>query len=123
LKTNLLFDHVGTQAFPIEFLERAFSADIKREKPNLMPDNKLDAFVFSVVVASLGVLGGFDVLDKAVVVNLESFSIFLGGGSLGVEVHAKVHAELGMVAVGSEEWLTFDRGLECIIVHELSKRQ
>jgi hypothetical protein len=123
LETNLLFDDVGTTAFPIEFLGGAFGADIRREKPNLIPDNKLNAFVFSVVVASLGVLGEFDVLDERIVVSLESFSVFFGGWILRVEVDAKVDAELEVVTVGSEEWRTFDRGLECIIVSELSERQ
>jgi hypothetical protein len=86
LETNLLFDDVGTKAFPVEFLGGAFSAGIRREKLNLISDNKLDAFVFSIIVASLGVLGRFDVLDKGVVVSLESFGVFFGGGSLGVEV-------------------------------------
>jgi hypothetical protein len=123
LETNLLFDNLGTKAFPIEFLGGAFSADIRREKPNLIPDNKLNAFVFSIVVASLGVLGRFDILDERIVVSLELFSVFFGGWILRVEVNAKVDTELGVVTVHSEEWRTFDRGLECIIVSKLSERQ
>jgi hypothetical protein len=118
-----LFDDVGAKAFPVEFLGGTLGTNIRREKPNLIPDDKLDAFVFSVVVASLGVLGGFDVLDKRVVVSLESFGVFFGGGSLGVEVDTKVYTELRMIAVGSEEWRTFDRGLKSIIVGELGERQ
>jgi len=70
----------------------------------------------------LGVLSGLDILDEGVVVSLELFVVFLGGGILRVEVDAKMDTELGMITVGGKEWRTFDRGLKSIIVGELSER-
>jgi hypothetical protein len=123
LETDPLFDDVGTKAFPIEFLGGALGTDIRREKPNFIPDGKFDAFVLSVVITCLGVLSGLDILDEGVVVSLELFNVFLGGGILGVEVDTKMNAELGMITVGGKEWGTFDRSLESIIVGELSELQ
>ena len=65
-----MFDDVGAKAFPIEFLGGALSTNIRREKPNFVPDGEFDAFVLGVVISCLGVLGGFDSLDKRVVVSL-----------------------------------------------------
>jgi hypothetical protein len=123
LEANPLFDDVGAKALPVKFLGGTLSSDIRREKPNFIPDGEFDAFVLGVVIACLGVLGGFDVLDEGVVVSLQAFGVLLGGRILGVEVDAKMNAELGMITVGGEEWRTFDRGLKSIIVGELSERQ
>src|ERR1700732_1114694 len=123
METNPLFDDIGTKAFPIEFLGGALGTNIRREKPNFIPDGELHAFMLGVIIACLGVLGGFDVLNEGVVVSLQAFGVFFGGGILGVEIDTKMDAELGMVSVGRKEWRTFDRGLKSIIVGELSERQ
>jgi len=94
-----LFDDVGAKAFPVEFLGRTLSPNIRREEPNFISDGEFDAFVLSVVISSLSVLGRFDILDEGIVVSLESFGVLHGGGVLGVEVDAKMNAELGMVTV------------------------
>jgi hypothetical protein len=108
LETNPLFDGVGAKALPVKFLGGTLSSDIRREKPNFIPDGEFDAFVFSVVITCLGVLGGLDILDKRVVVGLQAFGVLFGGRILGVEIDTKVDAELGMVTVGGKEWRTFD---------------
>jgi hypothetical protein len=123
LEANPLFDNVGAKVLPVEFLRGTLSSDIRREKPNFIPDGEFDAFVLGVVIACLGVLGGFDVLDEGVVVSLELFGVLLGGRILRVEVDAKVNAELEIVTVGGKEWRTFNRGLKSIIVSELSEGQ
>jgi hypothetical protein len=123
LEANPLFDDVGAKTFPVEFLGGALSSNIGREEPNFVSDGEFDAFVLSVIISCLGVLGRFDVLDEGIVVSLESFGVLLGGGILGVGVDAKMNAELGMVTVGSKEWRTLDRSLESIVVRELGERQ
>jgi len=118
-----LFDDVGAKAFPIEFLGGALSTNIGGEKPNFISDGEFDAFVLSVVATGLDVLGRFDILDEGIAVSLEAFGVLLCGGILGVEVDAKMNAELGMVTVGSKEWRTFDRSLKGIVVRELGTHQ
>jgi hypothetical protein len=118
-----LFDDIGAKAFPVEFLGGTLGMDIRREKPNFIPDSEFDALVLGVVIPCLGVLSGLDILDEGIVVSFELLCILLGGGILGVDVDAKMDAELGMVTVGGKEWRTFDRGLKSIIIGKLSERQ
>jgi hypothetical protein len=121
LETNPLFNNIGAKVLPVKFLGGTLSLDIRREKPNFISDGEFDAFVLGIVIACLGVLEGFDVLDEGVVVSLQAFGVYFGGGILEVEIDTKMDAELGMVTVGGEEWRTFDRGLKSIIVGELSE--
>jgi hypothetical protein len=123
LETNPLFDDIGTKALPVKFLGGTLSSNIRREEPNFIPDGEFDALVLGVIILCLGVLGGFDILDKRIMVSLEAFGVLLGGGILGVEVDTKMDAELRMITIGRKEWRIFDRSLESIIVGQLSKRQ
>ena len=116
-----MFDDVGAKALPIEFLEGTLSSNIRREEPNFISDCELDAFVLSIVISCLRVLGRLDCLDEGIVASLELFGVFLGGRILGFQVDAKMNAELGVETVGSEEWRTFDRSLEGIVVRKFGE--
>jgi hypothetical protein len=58
-----LFDDIGTKVFPIEFLGGALGTNIRREKPNFIPDGEFDAFMLGVVIACLGVLQSWQSAD------------------------------------------------------------